>query len=98
MAGTRPRRRPGAGPDRGVRRVVNNADRKGGHLLRAADQHVYGIDHGVCFHAEDKLRTVLWGWAGTPLPAEETTGARPPADALWTGSLGVALAVAPDPA
>ncbi|GIG59245.1 phosphatidylinositol kinase [Longispora fulva] len=52
--------------------IVNNADRKGGHLLRDADQHVYGIDHGVCFHTEDKLRTVLWGWAGEPLPTEIT--------------------------
>lgn len=50
--------------------IVNNADRKGGHLLHTADHHVYGIDHGVCFHTHDKLRTVLWGWAGTPLPPE----------------------------
>ena len=44
--------------------VVNNTDRKGGHVLAMADGHRYGVDHGVCFHAEDKLRTVLWGWAG----------------------------------
>ena len=31
---------------------------------------MYGVDHGVCFHVEDKLRTVLWGWAGEPLPDE----------------------------
>jgi uncharacterized repeat protein (TIGR03843 family) len=48
--------------------VVNNADRKGGHVLSAGDGHVYGVDHGVCFHVEDKLRTVLWGWVGQPLP------------------------------
>ena len=47
--------------------VVNNADRKGGHLLPLADGHVYGVDHGVCFSAEDKLRTVLWQWRGKPL-------------------------------
>ena len=50
--------------------VVNNADRKGGHLLPVAGGHVYGIDHGVCFSAQDKLRTLLWGWHGEPLPEE----------------------------
>jgi uncharacterized repeat protein (TIGR03843 family) len=50
--------------------VINNADRKGGHLLPVGDGHVYGVDHGVTFHVEDKLRTVLWQWAGEPLPAE----------------------------
>jgi uncharacterized repeat protein (TIGR03843 family) len=50
--------------------VINNADRKGGHLLPAADGRLYGIDHGVTFHVETKLRTLLWGWAGEPLPAE----------------------------
>src|SRR5690606_18605731 len=47
-----------------------NADRKGGHLLPAADGRLYGIDHGVTFHTEDKLRTLLWGWAGEPLTEE----------------------------
>ena len=50
--------------------VINNADRKGGHLLPTADGRLYAIDHGVSFHTEDKLRTLLWGWAGEPLPAE----------------------------
>jgi hypothetical protein len=50
--------------------VVNNADRKGGHLLPLPDGHIYGVDHGVCFSAEDKLRTVLWQWRGKPLPRE----------------------------
>ncbi|MFE8940384.1 SCO1664 family protein [Streptomyces sp. NPDC007872] len=50
--------------------VINNGDRKGGHLLPAPDGHLYGIDHGVTFHVEDKLRTLLWGWAGEELPAE----------------------------
>ncbi len=53
--------------------VVNNADRKGGHLLPAAGERLYGIDHGVTFHAENKLRTLLWGWAGDPLPGEALT-------------------------
>ena len=48
--------------------VVNNADRKGGHVLVTGDGQVYGVDHGLCFHAQPKLRTVLWGWAGEPLP------------------------------
>jgi uncharacterized repeat protein (TIGR03843 family) len=50
--------------------VINNADRKGGHLLPTAAGHVYGVDHGVTFHVEDKLRTVLWQWAGNRLPAD----------------------------
>ncbi|GII22507.1 phosphatidylinositol kinase [Planosporangium mesophilum] len=47
--------------------VVNNADRKGGHVIVTVDGRVYGVDHGVTFHTEDKLRTVLWGWVGEPL-------------------------------
>ncbi|MGW5849594.1 SCO1664 family protein [Streptomyces sp. NPDC055254] len=50
--------------------VINNGDRKGGHLLPASDGRLYGIDHGVTFHTEDKLRTLLWGWAGEPLTDE----------------------------
>ena len=45
--------------------ILNNADRKGGHALEGLDGYVYGVDHGICLHSEDKLRTVLWGWAGT---------------------------------
>ncbi|HEY7052153.1 MAG TPA: SCO1664 family protein [Mycobacterium sp.] len=47
--------------------LINNADRKGGHILVGLDDHVYGVDHGVSLHVEDKLRTVLWGWAGKPI-------------------------------
>lgn len=50
--------------------VINNGDRKGGHLLPAPGGKLYGIDHGVTFNADDKLRTLLWGWAGEPLTAE----------------------------
>ncbi|MDQ0402853.1 putative repeat protein (TIGR03843 family) [Streptomyces sp. DSM 40167] len=50
--------------------VINNADRKGGHLLPADGERLYGIDHGVTFHAENKLRTLLWGWAGDQLTGE----------------------------
>ncbi|MFI7404467.1 SCO1664 family protein [Streptomyces sp. NPDC049541] len=50
--------------------VINNADRKGGHLLPTADGRLYAIDHGVTFNTENKLRTLLWGWAGEPLAPE----------------------------
>ena len=50
--------------------VVNNADRKGGHLLPREDGRVQGVDHGVCFSSEDKLRTLLWQWRGDRLPDE----------------------------
>jgi uncharacterized repeat protein (TIGR03843 family) len=50
--------------------VVNNADRKGGHIIPMPDGHVYGVDHGICFSVDPKLRTLLWRWAGKPLPAE----------------------------
>ena len=48
--------------------VINNADRKGGHVLYAPGGHIYGVDHGVSFHVENKLRTVLWGWTGRAIP------------------------------
>jgi uncharacterized repeat protein (TIGR03843 family) len=51
--------------------VVNNADRKGGHVLAMPGGHRYGVDHGLTFHTDPKLRTVLWGWAGEPLTAAE---------------------------
>jgi uncharacterized repeat protein (TIGR03843 family) len=54
--------------------VVNNADRKGSHILRTPDGRVLGVDHGLCFHTDDKLRTILWGWAGTALPDSVTNG------------------------
>ena len=77
--------------------VVNNADRKGGHVLAMTGGHRHGVDHGVCFHVEDKLRTLLWGWAGEPLPDT----AREALTSLATdlaGPLGVRLAelITPD--
>lgn len=51
--------------------VVNNADRKGGHVLAMADGHRFGVDHGLTFHTEHKLRTVLWGWLGAELRPDE---------------------------
>jgi uncharacterized repeat protein (TIGR03843 family) len=62
--------------------LVNNADRKGGHVLPMQDGHRYGVDHGVCFHVEDKLRTVLWGWAQQPLDREDAETVRAFADRL----------------
>lgn len=50
--------------------VVNNTDRKGGHVLAGTDGRVYGVDHGICLHSQPKLRTVLWGWVGEQLPAD----------------------------
>lgn len=54
--------------------VVNNADRKGGHILPTSHGHRYGVDHGVSFHDEHKLRTVLWGWRGETLTPDEVSG------------------------
>ncbi|MFC6152489.1 SCO1664 family protein [Nocardioides yefusunii] len=57
--------------------VLNNSDRKGGHVLVAPDGGaglVRGIDHGLTFHVEPKLRTVLWGWTGQPLDEVEVAG------------------------
>jgi uncharacterized repeat protein (TIGR03843 family) len=48
--------------------VANNADRKGGHLLKDGDGRIWGIDHGLCFHQETKLRTVMWDFAEEPIP------------------------------
>ncbi|HWE89285.1 MAG TPA: SCO1664 family protein [Pseudonocardiaceae bacterium] len=56
--------------------VVNNADRKGGHVLHATTGDVYGVDHGICLHTENKLRTVLWGFLGEPLPDEAVEALR----------------------
>lgn len=48
--------------------VINNADRKGGHILHTAEGQVLGVDHGVSLNTDGKLRTVLWGWIDHPLP------------------------------
>lgn len=49
--------------------IINNADRKSGHCLKGLDGRLWAIDHGICFHYEYKLRTVLWDFTGQPLPA-----------------------------
>ena len=50
--------------------LCNNADRKGGHVFFDAARKLWAIDHGLCFHEEDKLRTVIWDFAGQPIPDE----------------------------
>ena len=71
--------------------ITNNADRKGGHVLEMTDGHRYGVDHGLTFHHEPKLRTVLWGWHGYPLDDEHVTGVEKVLVALG-GGLGDTLA------
>jgi uncharacterized repeat protein (TIGR03843 family) len=72
--------------------VINNADRKGGHLLPAPDGRLYAIDHGVTFNAAGKLRTLLWGWAGEPLEQEAREVLERLAAELADGELGARLA------
>lgn len=71
--------------------VVNNADRKGGHVLPMAGGHRHGVDHGLTFHVEHKLRTVLWGFVGEPITDDESEGLRRLAAEL-DGGLGATLA------
>ncbi len=70
--------------------VVNNADRKGGHLLPREDGRVQGVDHGICFSHEDKLRTLLWQWRGHLL-TEEAVDVLSGLRAQLEGPLGEAL-------
>ncbi len=71
--------------------LANNADRKGGHVLAMPGGHRYGVDHGIAFHHEPKLRTVLWGWAGSPLHDDEIDVVRRVLEAV-RGELGEQLA------
>jgi uncharacterized repeat protein (TIGR03843 family) len=50
--------------------ITNNADRKSGHCLLDMDGHVWAIDHGITFNSDYKLRTVIWDFAGQPIPPE----------------------------
>ncbi len=70
--------------------LVNNADRKGGHVLAMTDGHRYGVDHGVTFHTDPKLRTVLWGWLDDHLTGDEI-GAIGVLRGLLSGPLGAQL-------
>jgi hypothetical protein len=64
--------------------IINNTDRKIGHLLPDEAGHLYGCDHGVTFHEEDKLRTVLWQWAGDELSTAEVKSLETLRDSLGT--------------
>jgi uncharacterized repeat protein (TIGR03843 family) len=71
--------------------VMNNTDRKGGHILAVnGGRQIHGVDHGVCFSAMPKLRTVLWSWRGQPLAPDELEGLHRIRDGL-TGTLGTTL-------
>jgi uncharacterized repeat protein (TIGR03843 family) len=72
--------------------VTNNADRKAGHCLLADDEHVWAIDHGLCFHEEPKLRTVLWDLAGRRLEAGDKADLEDLAAEATGGGLGRRLA------
>lgn len=70
--------------------LINNSDRKGGHLMRIQGI-VWGVDHGVSLGVEPKLRTVLWGWAGEPLDAKDVSRVERVRDALRDGDLARGL-------
>ncbi len=70
--------------------VINNADRKGGHILGSGGR-VFGVDHGVSFHTDPKLRTLLWGWAGAELNEDELVAVKRVHDDV-PGQLGDLLA------
>ena len=53
--------------------IINNADRKGGHVIKDQSGKIWAIDHGICFHAQPKLRTVIWDFAAQPIPPELLT-------------------------
>ena len=71
--------------------VVNNADRKIGHLLPMAGGHLFGCDHGVCFAEDYKLRTVLWQWRGRTLPRRAVEALRRLYELLESGELAAEL-------
>ena len=76
--------------------AVNNTDRKGGHILPVdGGRHCFGVDHGVCFSTVPKLRTVLWGWRGTPFDPDEREGLERIRDGLADGDLGASAPGAP---
>lgn len=64
--------------------IANNADRKGGHCLLDAEGRIWGIDHGLCFHREYKLRSVIWDWAGEPFDSDLAADLQAALDALET--------------
>ncbi len=75
--------------------VLNNTDRKIGHLLPTKEGHLFGCDHGVTFHEEDKLRTVLWQWAGLPLSDSEKSDLRDLLTKLQVGATEIEKLITP---
>ncbi|HRN50862.1 MAG TPA: SCO1664 family protein [Anaerolineales bacterium] len=79
--------------------LANNADRKGGHILLGEDGHLWLIDHGICFHEDTKLRTVIWDFAGEPIPDDLLESVRQLQPKLAAGSpLAEAMAAYLSPA
>jgi uncharacterized repeat protein (TIGR03843 family) len=74
--------------------VVNNTDRKAGHLLPRPDGHLHAVDHGVTFSVVPKLRTVLWAWEGEPFDEEELAALAHVRDGLDSGGRPGTLAIA----
>ena len=83
--------------DRRLRRIClfdaisNNADRKGSHLLPVESGTIFGVDHGICFNTDPKLRTVLWAWRGAAIAEDELSVVRQVRTAL-DGQLRTELA------
>jgi uncharacterized repeat protein (TIGR03843 family) len=77
--------------------VANSADRKGGHVLADADDHIWGIDNGLTFHAQFKLRTVLWDFAGDAIPDALRADVARLLDLIETDALPAPLAGLLDP-
>jgi uncharacterized repeat protein (TIGR03843 family) len=69
--------------------LANNTDRKSGHVLRGPDGHSWGIDNGLCFAAANKLRTVIWDFAGDPIPAALLEDLAPLAEETPVGLQGL---------
>jgi uncharacterized repeat protein (TIGR03843 family) len=88
---------PGLRPMALLDAVLNNTDRKGGHILPVRENEairLYGVDHGVCFSVDPKLRTVLWAWRGSPIAADELDvlhGLRRDLDGSLAAALGELL-------
>ena len=74
--------------------IANNADRKSGHCLLAEDGAIYGIDNGLCFHVEPKLRTVIWDFGQEPVPAALLDDVRRLASSPLPPALGALLETA----
>lgn len=74
--------------------VVNNADRKGGHVLLDEDKHLWSIDHGICFHTDYKLRSVIWDFASQPIPSDLVDDLSKLNEALQDPASDIAIALA----